>query len=148
MTYRGEEGDFSVPDFTAHLDEISQEHVDSVNDLLKAAFSTLSKSEKLMIRPLVDICFLKKKHQTLVDEACTKTLKKELEPEIKELEKKIKSRLHVINENGDIQVLIKRFNLLLFDLNKKKSSKHLAKLGSGALLKFIEQLKHSGELWH
>ena len=54
--------------------------------------------------------------------------------------------IDVINENGDVHILVKKFNLLLFDLFKKKSAKSLAKMAAEALLNFIEHLKGTGEL--
>ncbi len=148
MTYENFEADFSMPDFRAHLDSVEQEHKDSVEDMLKEAFDTLSRAEKLMMRPLIDLCELKKQQLELEKTATTKALKKEISKDITHLEKKIQARLHVINENGDIQVLVKRFNVLLFELNKKKSLKSLAKIAASALLTFVESLRHSGELWH
>jgi hypothetical protein len=148
MEYRGEEGDFSTPDFMPHLESIDAEHHEHINGMLQETFKTLSKSEKLMMRPLVDICHLKKHKVTLEDKLTKKSSKKEFENQLEELEKKIRSRLHVINENGDIAVLVKRFNIMLFELFKKKSCKSLAKMAASALLDFVSSLKESGELNH
>lgn len=54
----------------------------------------------------------------------------------------------MINENGDIAHLVKKFNISLIDSHKKRSSKALAKMGADAILGFIEVLKASGELKH
>ena len=94
-----------------------------------------------MIRPLIEVFQLKKDIELI-------GIQGKNQGEIKELEKKIKSRLDVINENGDIAHLVKKFNISLIDSHKKRSSKALAKMGADAILGFIEVLKASGELKH
>jgi hypothetical protein len=130
------EFDFTPPCFKSYLLEIDPEYQEPVEQMLKEAFLKLCFSEKLMLRPFIEVKKLKSLY--LASQG------KEQEA----LAKKIKSRLSVINENGDVQVLVKRFNIILLDLHRKKSIKTIAKMGADALLMFIEELKSSGELQH
>jgi hypothetical protein len=145
MNCPGGEADFSLPSFKPYVQDLDEEYKGHVESMMTEAFSTLSKSEKLMIRPLIEIHDLKQQHKNLLESA-PKGKKPEHTQAVTALEKQIKAKLDVLNENGDIHVLIKKFNLVLCDLFKKKSSKSLAKMGADALLRCIEGLKSSGEL--
>lgn len=128
------EFDFAPPCFKSYLLEIDPEYHGHVEQMLKEAFLKLCYSEKLMLRPFIEVKKLKLEHLSSKDK------------EQQVIAKKIKARLSVMNENGDISVLVKRFNIILLELNRKKSFKTLAKMGADSLLGFIHELKASGEL--
>lgn len=128
------EFDFTPPCFQGYLDSIDPEFRDNIRQMFIEAFLKLCCSEKLMIRPFIELKQLKIKH------AQSHGAQKQ------ELVKQIKARLCVMNENGDIQVLVKRFNIILLDLSRKKSFKTIAKMGADSLLSFIYELKEAGEL--
>lgn len=130
------EFDFNPPCFKSYLLDIDPEYKAHVEGMLQEAFLKLCYSEKLMLKPLIEVKKLKSIHSATQGQEEVKVAKQ------------IKARLNVINENGDIQVLVKRFNIILLELNRKKSFKAIARLGAEALLKFIEELKNSGELNH
>lgn len=130
------EFDFTPPCFKSYLLEIDPEYKGHVEGMFHEAFLKLCYSEKLMLRPLIEVKKLKSLYASTQGDEQVK------------IAQKIKARLSVINENGDIQVLVKRFNIILLELNRKKSFKTIAKLGADALLRFIEELKNSGELNH
>ena len=141
MNLQNEEPDFSIPSFQPYVSQLDEEYQEHIEFMLKEAFSSLSKSEKLMMKPLIEVYHLKveqREHLLKKDEESKKNLHR--------LEKKIKAHLDVLNENGDIHVLIKRFNLTLLEGHKKKSSKQLALLGAESMMKFIQELKANGEL--
>lgn len=130
------EFNFSPPCFKSYLLEIDTEFKEHLEQMLKDAFLKLCFSEKLMLRPFIELKQLRHDRAQALDK------------QHQILCRKIKAHLSVMNENGDIQVLVKRFNILLFDLSRKKSCKALAKMGAESLLKFIEELKNAGELEH
>jgi hypothetical protein len=130
------EFDFTPPCFKSYLLEVDPEYKGHVEGMFCEAFLKLGCSEKLMLRPLIEVKKLKSLYKSTQGEEQAK------------IAKKIKAHLNVINENGDIQVLVKRFNIILLELHRKKSFKAIARLGADALLAFIEELKNSGELIH
>ena len=142
MKPRFAEFDFSVPCFKSYLGAIDPEFQAHLEQMLHEAFVKLCCSEKLMLRPFIEVKRLKAELSNLHLGSSFKSSKASL------LEKKIKAHLSVVNENGDIQVLVKRFNIILLELSRKKSFKVIAKMGADALLSFIEELKSSGELNH
>jgi len=135
------EADFTLPSFSSYVHDLDEEYQKHVESMLLDTFKTLSKAEKLLMCPLIEVHNLKQAHKTLQADSAKASLE-----EIARIEKQIKARLDVINENGDVHILVKKFNLLLFDLFKKKSAKSLAKMAAEALLNFIEHLKGTGEL--
>lgn len=137
------EADFTLPCFLCCIEHVDTEHQGHVEAMYQEAFELLTKSEKLMLKPLIELIDYKKKLGALNEVMRKSQQEKE---QIQVLEKKIQARLHVINENGDIHVLVKRYNVSLLDLHKKKSAKVLAKMGADVILNFIHELKKTGEL--
>ena len=140
MSSQEESPDFALPCFKAYVSEIDEEYQSHVESMMIETYEGLSKSEKLMLKPLIEIHKFKKQIDSL------KASDTQDKDQMLSLEKKIKSRLDVINENGDIHVLIKKFNISLLDSHKKKSAKAIAKLAAESILKFVEFLKATGEL--
>jgi hypothetical protein len=126
---------FDIPCFKSCIDKVDTEYQGPVEAMLQEAFEALSKAEKLMMKPLVELAQFKQELEGVKTQI-----------EKVDFEKKIKARLDVINENGDIHVLIKKFTMNLLDHHKKKSSKTLAQMGADALSNFIAKLKSTGDL--
>ena len=59
------EADFTLPSFSSYVHDLDEEYQKHVESMLLDTFKTLSKAEKLLMCPLIEVHNLKQAHKTL-----------------------------------------------------------------------------------
>ncbi len=134
-----------APDFKPYICHCPIHEGAKLEELMILAFKKLHVSERLLIKPLLELQAFKVLKASYLQGETTGTVKK-ADVESKELERinrEIQARLDVLNANGDLNRLVRTFLEHVFDLSDERS---LAKRGEVLILNFVENLHRSGEL--
>ena len=137
-----------TPDFSSYVQDFAKEEACLVQSIMAQAFKKMHISERLLIKPLLEL----HAYKVLRTEAASKvkgafnSILPEAAPSIEGLDREIRSRLDILNANGDLGKLVRTFVEHMVGGPGEDHLLALAKKGEMKILSFIQGLYSSGEL--